>query len=359
MERTIGILLDPQTYRALPRKETGQEDVGLYDRSARKLGLTLLYFTLGELRRGYVTGRILQNGRYRQVKAAIPPVTHNRTLIGTTAGKRRMRRLQASSTVFNGDNRYSKLYIHRLLAAYKELRPYLPATWPYSAQRLAKAMRSGLTVYLKPLDGTVGRGIVKLTPIPDTGRWKLQWGDNRQELASASAAEAWVRRKICGRSYLIQEAIPLASSEGRPFDLRVAVQRDGTGFWKVTGVLGKRAAAGSHITNIARGGTSLPGETLLRTGVANPAAAMAEVHRVSLAIARRLGQRLPLLADLGLDVGVDRDGRVSFIEMNGRHQRMAFAEAGMREAYERIYEMPLRYAAYVLDRIERHGRQRR
>jgi len=349
MERTIGILLDPQTYRGLTRKETGHEDIGLYDRSARKLGLSLLYFTLRKMKNGSVTGYVLKDGRYRTVRVPIPRVTHNRTLIGTAAAQRRMRRLQACSTVFNADNRYSKLYIHRLLAAKEELRPYLPATWAYSQRRLVKAMSARRTLFLKPLIGTIGRGIIKLTPLPDAGRWDVQWGRKQQRQARAEEVVIWVRKQVRGQRYLIQEAIPLARSDGRPFDLRVAVQRDGEGVWRVSGILGKWAAAGSHVTNIARGGTSLPGETLLRTGVTDASAALAEVRRVSLAIAGWLGKRLPRLADLGLDLGVDDDGRVYFIEMNGRHQRFAFSEAGMSEAYEQTYELPLRYAAYVLE----------
>lgn len=49
------------------------------------------------------------------------------------------------------------------------------------------------------------------------------------------------------------KTIALATYKGRPYDLRVSVQRGTTGKWQVTGVVGKVAGAGRHVTNVAKG----------------------------------------------------------------------------------------------------------
>ncbi|WP_376768681.1 YheC/YheD family protein [Paenibacillus foliorum] len=47
--------------------------------------------------------------------------------------------------------------------------------------------------------------------------------------------------------------MPLATYEGRPFDLRISVQRDASGEWQLTGIVAKIASKKTLLTNIAQG----------------------------------------------------------------------------------------------------------
>ena len=53
----------------------------------------------------------------------------------------------------------------------------------------------------------------------------------------------------------------------------------------------------------------------------------ARISSVGLRIARTLASSLPHLADLGLDLGIARNGQIYFIECNGRDQRYGFRKA--------------------------------
>ncbi|MHA7748742.1 MULTISPECIES: YheC/YheD family protein [Paenibacillus] len=57
---------------------------------------------------------------------------------------------------------------------------------------------------------------------------------------------------------------------------------------------------------------------------------------------------MPHTADLGLDIGVDQNGGIKFIEVNGRDQRYSFRKAKMHTTFYKTYETPLKYAKFLL-----------
>ncbi|UJF35821.1 YheC/YheD family protein [Paenibacillus hexagrammi] len=142
-----------------------------------------------------------------------------------------------------------------------------------------------------------------------------------------------MHQKVGRQSYYIQQTIPLATYKGRPFDLRVSVQRDDSGDWQVTGIVGKVAASGSHVTNVAKGGRVRTCEVLFKENGFDVERTVSAVERASLEIVRYISRRVPHLADVGLDMGVDQSGMVKFIEMNGRDQRYSFRKGGLSETF--------------------------
>lgn len=352
MRRVVGILVGPNVFKRIKGKRTGHEHIPLYNRAASKLDLTPFYMALPQIHAQSVSGLLYENGNYRRVERSIPAVTHNRTFVGTPAFRTRMTMLKRHSNVFNRENRFSKFSINKLLSGSKRLQSHVPMTVKYSKENLQQAMKKHQGLFLKPVSSSVGEGIMKLTKVSskNSALWRLQWAKNQSKRLNPAEVMAVVNHRIRGRSYLIQETIPLAQYKGRPYDLRVSVQRSSYGNWQVTGIVGKVAPAGGHVTNVARGGKVVKCETLLRSSGFNVEAHKKEIRRVSLGIAEYLGKRLPHLADVGLDIGVDRKGHIKFIEMNGRDQRYAFKKAGMSSTFYKSYETPLKYAKYLLQK---------
>ena len=125
---TVGILLDHQVYRELRSGRQGNERVRLYNQAARKLGLTLLYFTLNtvNMKRKKITGYLRKNNHYVKGTKSIPSVIHNGTFPQGGVQRRIMSNLNHVSYVFNAQNRYRKYRVHALLNRSPELRQYLP-----------------------------------------------------------------------------------------------------------------------------------------------------------------------------------------------------------------------------------------
>ncbi|MEX2416292.1 MAG: YheC/YheD family protein [Paenibacillaceae bacterium] len=347
---TIGILLDHRTYRRLQSGRTGNERVKLYNKAARRLGLKLMYMSLAgiHLQSGKATGFSRKDHHYAKTTRLIPKVIHNRTFPQGGIERRRLRSLSHRSYVFNSQNRYPKYRIHRLLQRDPWLRQHLPPSQAYSRQSLRRMMEIYDTIYIKPQRGSVGRGIMRIRRVKG-GLWSIRTLRG-SKILNKKAIYRKVQQNVGDQLYMIQKGIDLATYQGRPYDIRVSVQRGQRGKWQITGMVGKVARRGSHVTNVAKGGTVKRCELLFRHSRLPVHATRAKVAGVSLQFANYIGRRLYRLADIGLDIGLSRDGKPYFIEMNCRDQRYSFAKAGLSVAFYRTYETPLRYAAYLARR---------
>ncbi len=352
--KTVGILLDDDTFARLPSRHTGNEQLHLYNRAAKELKLAPPFFmNLRRITGSSATGYTYSGRRYLLQRRSLPRVVHNRDLALRPRMNAKLTRLSRSSLVFNRKNRYSKTKIAAILAKDKSLQPYLPDTFAYSSARLAQTMNKYVALFIKPASGSVGDGIVKLSRAGHD-QWLVQW--KKQQKLSGAKARALVHRVTAGKPYLIQEAVMLAQYRGRPYDIRVSVQKGLSGVWQITGMVGKVAAPGRHVTNVAKGGSVKRCSALFKHSGLPPEETARAVARVSLQIAACLDRHLPRLADLGLDMGVDRNGRVKFIEMNGRDQRYSFRKAGMSAEFYRTYRTPMAYGKRLLARPGPHRR---
>jgi hypothetical protein len=348
MKRRIGILLDQQVWNALEsRRSTSNEKIGLYNRASNRLGLRPFYMTLRKIERSKAAGLIRSGNRYKRVRRTIPGVIHNRTIVSQPALSRKLIRLGRNRKLFNRQNRYSKYRIYKLLTKRHSASYRVPLTKRLSKAGLTEAMKKKQPLYIKPMKGSVGEGIFRVS-YRGQGKWKLQSGVKRIRYGTAKRTIERVMKLAGKRRYLVQKAIDLALYDGRPYDLRVTVQRGERGTWQVTGIFGKVAAPGRHVTNVAKGGSVKRIKTLFKASGFHPEAMERMLTQASLEIAEYLGRQLPGLADIGLDLGIDRSGKIYFIEMNGRDQRIGFKKAGMKGTFYRSYETPLRYARYLL-----------
>lgn len=343
---TMGILVDGEVFRGIRHKRTGRENIALYNKAAAKQGMSLVYMSLGHIRppSGKVMACRWKKGKYTYGKLAIPSVIHNRSMPFSKSARKRLSWLNKTRFVFNAKTRYSKYDIHNMLR--ERFAAHLPATVRYAKHRLPGMMAKYDGLFLKPESGSVGEGILQMKKLP-AGTWRLI-RQGKRYTGSTQKIRSLVHRIIGRKRYLIQQAIPLARYNNKPYDIRVTVQRGADGDWQLVGMFGKVARKGSGITNVARGGTVRRTDDLFRHSFPYPSLVSANVRQLSLAMARHLGTKLKRLADVGLDMGVDDSGKVYLIEMNARDQRYGFKLAGMRQAYRSTYENPILYGKFVM-----------
>lgn len=349
---TVGILVDGDVFRGIRSKRTGKENIPLYNKAAAKQGLSLVYMSLKHIRppAGKTMALRWRKGKYMYGKHNIPSVIHNRSMSFSKSAKQRLAWLNKTRFVFNAKTRYSKYDIHKLLR--DRYAAHLPVTVRYAKRQLHRMMAKFDGLFLKPVSGSVGEGILQLSKL-SSGTWKLK-RRGKTVTGSPNKIRAIVHRAIGHKRYLIQQTIPLAKYKGKPYDIRVTLQRGANGDWELVGMFGKVARKGSSITNVARGGTARRTDALFRHSFPYPALVAANVRQLSLAMTRHLATKLKRLADVGLDMGVDGSGKVYLIEMNARDQRYGFKQAGMRQAFRNTYENPILYGKSVLQ-----GRQPR
>lgn len=346
--RTIGILLDLRTWKGIPRRRTGHEKISFYNKAARKLNLSPFYFSLNHLEPNLqkAKGYIFSNGRYALTVKPTPKVIHNRSMTSFKGWRERLKRLSKRSIVFNAQTRYTKYKVHQLLVKRDSLKPHLPYTKRFSKSSLEKMMKRFKELYIKPSNGSIGKGIIKVAE-DQNGCWTIQ-ASKKVHKKQKKKVYGHLRKRVGHQSYLIQEAIPLACHKGRPFDIRVSVQKSGEGKWQVTGMVGKVAGIGKHVTNVARGGSVKDCEKLFVGCGLDVKQTKQTVKEFSLKVAKHLEKKLPGLADIGLDIGIDLQGKPYFIEMNGRDLRYSFGKAGLMKKWYKTYENPMKYGKYLL-----------
>lgn len=258
--------------------------------------------------------------------------------------------LQRRVHVFNPEVRWDKYEIDQLLQSEPLLRPYMPAAnsiGPESYAWFQKQLDAGRDVFVKPRRGSLGLGITRVVP-RDGGRCRLQ---SRTRRRSVLLGEAWRYLSRNCKEHYLQAGIALCEDGGHRVDLRVVVQRDGEGRWQVPGMAAKRAKRGKFLTNVARGASvHVPRELLGRIfGERRASEILEECASLGLLAAQALTARYPRFADLGLDVGVDREGKPYLIEVNRRDLRITLGLSGQREVHKLVYKIPLAYARYVAE----------
>jgi hypothetical protein len=349
-------------HRGVPRLKTGQESLESYEEAAAAYGMIPCFLQLSDIHTesGFSIAYVKDRHGYQRTVIPTPGVIHNRAIYsqGSTGIARLLRQ---GILVYNTCNRYGKDQIHGLLEQNETLQEYLPDS-AAGFSGLKEMMDSYPDLILKPCRGSVGKGVMRLSR-SQARRWTWSYlpsGSRRwtSSTVDQDALPRALRARFAAMPYLVQERIPLAEVDGRPFDLRVTVQRGWGGDWQVTGMFAKLAAPGGFVSNIARGGEALSSSAVLEQVFTGGAAAhlRMSVQALSLSIARELERTLPGLADIGLDIGITKDQRIYFIECNGRDQRYGFKKAGLSGIWKDSYRRPMGYARFLLEDPSRYIR---
>lgn len=210
----------------------------------------------------------------------------------------------------------SKWLKTRALLGHPEITAHIPSSRMYGPSRLRSMTRKFGFVVLKPVRGTGGLGVMKVSR--SEGRYHWSYRTRRKTFRSYRQLLRAVNRIRRGRSYLIQQGIDLARVQGRPIDYRVKHVKIG-GRWRIRAMVGRVARRGLFVTNLCRGGRLLSGAEGLRQSLpgqeAGKKAAMRHLTRVSTSVLER---RFPGIRQLGFDYGIDRNGHIWMLEVNTR-----------------------------------------
>jgi|SRR5690625_1712052 len=354
--KRVGVLLNSDVLRKNITGANVFEKGALYIKAARKFDIDVVFFDAAGIRlrnkqvKGYVPNR---HGRLRPRVLAWPKAVHNRALYfrrGRVSQRRVQRMIRRGVHVFNPPVRFDKYTIHNMLSTDETVQPYLPNTvllHPSNEQWFQYQLESRGDIYVKPRQGSLGRGIMRIQSIGGD----LYRTHTRKRRYDGTWYDTWrfVLRYAHPRS-LLQVGIDLTTYKGRRFDLRVPVQRGGDGAWTVPGMVAKCAGDVQFLTNVARGGTSRNVDEIFSHLFLKQKerAVREDIHRMALAVAERMGEHIPGLADIGLDIGIEPSGKPYLIEVNRRDLRITFLQSGDHDILEQLYENPMAYGAYLL-----------
>lgn len=250
----------------------------------------------------------------------------------------------------------NKWTVYRTLSKVSSFRSHLPLTKLFQfVDDVSIVLKKFPTVYLKPINGTGGRGILRIDRRQD-GMLLMQGRNHSRSIvepkriARKNLASALSRWDMHGDRYIVQQGLNIKLPNGRIHDYRMLVQKNGSGVWEVTGCAGRVGPPRSITSNLHGGGEAATMNTLLRQWVGNDAA-IAEIRGIAekfgIEVARHLEATYGALCELALDLAIDRNGKVWLIEVNPKPSREVFKQAGEREVYRKAILRPIEYALWL------------
>lgn len=361
----IGILCNPvwrEGQHTLLRTKQLEALSKLVD-AGLKLGAVCYLFRIDDIDFQQLTTRafVKTDSGWKRVTLPLPDVVYDQVI-----SRRRERsknhtkhREQLSSLygkrIFN-DGFFDKWEVHDWIQQDQRLRRHIPQTVRHTqtASSAVFLQRHAVT-FLKPVHGSLGLGIVRIARQSD-GSFHYDINRAKQAPLHGTAQNAQEVMKVFhsrlnGRPYLLQQGISLAVYEERPFDIRILLQRDGTGEWCRTKMFARVAKLGDFTSNISGGGEALPVHKVFTEVFDKPGQAKScqrELVRVSRWVTEVMERASgKVFGEMGLDIGVDSSGRVWVIEVNSKPWKAPYTEKGRQDLVDLSFTRPIEYAVWL------------
>lgn len=316
-----------------------------YEEAAAILDLDLVIVTPGKIDWKSLTvhGLIWSDQSWILTTIPIPDAFYNRYYGPKPKTVDRLEAIIGKNKVFNHITRFDKWALHQLFSK-SPLKQLLPATAPFTTQTLFDFLERFGQVILKPAEGQLGVKVYLLRK--EQQNYYLHQGAKSPIASFHSTSELLTRiESLVSQDFLVQQFIPLATVEGRVFDLRCLVQKDELGVWQVTGTLSRIAFRYSYITNVSQ--SIVKTEDILQKAFPTKDL-LPELMELSLKGAQIAEESLGSLGELSVDFGLDHEGRIWIIELNAKPMKSMFEALGDHDLLQKIYQQPLSYALHLV-----------
>lgn len=248
-----------------------------------------------------------------------------------------------------------KIQTYLILRENEEIIPFLPETvLLHSSSQVFDFLDRYTHALIKPNGGSHGSGVVAIFQLTKKG-FLLKGRDRRNHsfqtvLESKHHLRNWLHQYIGSTRFVIQPYLSLSTPDGQPFDLRILIQKNNIKEWQTTGMAIRAGKTNSITSNLHGGGKAHKLHPFIDQHFTPQ-----QVKKIDLAI-QKIASVVPpfieknhgTLLELGLDVGIDRNGRVWILEINSKPGRTVFLRTGELEVRKRSIQLPMEYAQALL-----------
>ncbi|OEH84792.1 hypothetical protein BHU72_08130 [Desulfuribacillus stibiiarsenatis] len=250
----------------------------------------------------------------------------------------------------------NKWEIYEYLSAHEIAKRFNPYTKlvrsismiPNEAQRLGVS-------YIKPVNGSLGEGIVTVTYHNGVYHYKYQGRTIVEGKCTNHKKLEEVLSNIIGkRKYIIQKGLPLINYQQRPVDIRVLMQKNERGKWIRTKIFARVSKPGSITSNLSRGGEAKTIDDVLTNNFSTDQIAniKKQLRSISRLIAKAIEESSEKhYGELGLDLGITDNGQIWLIEINSKPWKTIETKTGTQELVEKSFRRPMEYAGFLANFI--------
>jgi glutathione synthase/RimK-type ligase-like ATP-grasp enzyme len=298
-------------------------------------------------------------GGWRKALLPVPDVVNNRLTSRKLENKPNVQHFMKEVKSRHNTTVFNEKFLDKpevFDALYKDLTVvrYLPESHLLRNFTTLKMMCSKYsTVFLKPVRGSLGKGIIRISRSEQGGYQALYataGGTRRQHFPSLLKLFGSISGKMKTVRYQIQQGLQLIDINGRPVDFRALVQKTENGDWSVTSIVARTAGSHHFVSNLARGGTlSTVREAILRSNLPALGDAPARLHRAALDIAKAIDVNIPAhFGELGIDLALDTSSRVWLLEVNSKPSKNDNTPLQDQKIRPSVRNM-IRYAKHLAD----------
>lgn len=235
-----------------------------------------------------------------------------------------------------------KLGKHRFMKQYSLISALLPDTQAATRSNIVDMLKKYNALYLKPDEGTGGRGIYKISK---TGNgFVLRGGTSSRTYATFDGLYTSLQKFIYRNRYVVQQGIDMLKHNSRSFDIRVMVQKNSSGQLVTTGIIGRLGRPNKIVTNFHSGGRPLPIGTLLQSHLSGDDRAnfINKLENLGREASSILAKSYTNKRAFGVDIAIDSKMKPWILEINTGPDMSIFNAIKDKTMYQRI----LRYARY-------------
>jgi hypothetical protein len=304
------------------------------------------------------------NYRWRKLGIALPDVIYDRIPNRGSQQHLSVKQLQEEMKLLNipwfNQGFFDKWEIHQSLLE-TPVRHLLPETSASLTPITIKHMlKSHSIIYLKPVTGSLGLGIYRISRLPRNG-YVCHFHQQKHKKAAFSNIDQisrWLIQRLQNskRKYIVQQGIPLLEFRGSRLDFRIHLNKNEKNRWQVVAIAAKAAYNESVTTHIRIGGSVMDPRNIL-TAIAGKEKAeqwLELLQRQSIAVAQAVEQTMPgPVGELGLDMGIDQAGKAWLFEVNSRPGHSIFKHPSLgpkkKDAMRLIFDYGRHLAGFRQD----------
>ncbi|MFT9486396.1 MAG: YheC/YheD family protein [Tepidibacillus sp.] len=307
-----------------------------------KTGVLVYVFTPESIEQGSKTVKAHlyypEQKKWDSVSMPLPDVVYNR--IPTRREERlpivqqTIQFLETEGIPFFNPHFFNKWSLYQWMGESHELAPILPDTAILERTRLQNLLKKYQMLYLKPIHGKAGIGFMKVQKKDNLFNltYQAQQITYHQQFVDFNHLWKKVKKLANNKEYIIQQGIHLSTYQGRPYDIRVLVQKNGKGQWHMTGMGIRVAGEQSITTHVPQGGYIQSVDTVFHETFGNELTEKWK-HKTAL-LTTKIAQHIEKkvghsLGEMSMDLGIDKNGDIWFFEANAKP--MEFDEPNIRQ----------------------------
>ena len=251
----------------------------------------------------------------------------------------------------NSRGEFNKWELYRLFHSDDKLSKHLPETKYFqNVNDLISMLERFDKVYLKGCKGSRGKQVLSIAKLPEGG-YEVRSYVNRivvKHIHDLHQLHRYISSYLSGKHAIIQQAIDLITVDDCIVDFRGELQRNGTGELTITAI---PARIGKQYSPISTRGSSYSFEfffeNIMNNSKEETALIKSNAEDFLVKIYTYVEQAYGPFGELGIDIGLDKTGKLWFIECNAKSAKVSLYNTTSGETLKRAFLNPLEYAKYL------------